>query len=344
MNDSLRDRSSTRILVVIAALVVICAGLTSAKVILVPFLLALFIAIVASAPLSWLQKKGCPLGVALSIVIVCILMFGLAWMTLIGASVKDFSANIPTYETQFRDQVAALSHLLESWGVDMGGFQMTDFIKAGSVMKFITALFNGLGNVLTNGFLILMTVTFMLLESSSFPQKLNLISISSTASLQRFDQFVKDIRHYMAIKALISLITGLCVCLWVWFLGIDYPVLWGLLAFMLNFVPNVGSMIAACPPIVLAIVQYGFVKAGFVLLGYFVLNIFMGNIMEPRLMGRGLGLSVLVVFLSLLFWGWLLGPVGMLLSVPLTVTVKMALDSHDHTRWAAILLGSAKKS
>lgn len=342
MQANLKESSSTRILVAMAALVVIFAGFSAAKVIVVPFLLALFISIAASAPLSWLQRKGVPLGLALLIVIACILIFGVAWMTLIAASVKDFSSNIPTYEYQFKEQVVAVTQLLTNWGVDMGGLQMTDVVKAGSVMKFITVLFNGLGNVLTNGFLILMTVTFMLLESSSFPRKLNSISSSSSESLQRFDQFVKDIRHYMAIKTLISMITGTVAATLVWLLGIDYPILWGLLAFMLNYVPNVGSIVAACPPAVLAVVQYGFARAILVVLVYLFLNILMGNIVEPRWMGRGLGISVLVVFLSLLFWGWLLGPVGMLLSVPLTVTVKMALDSHDHTRWASKMLGSVK--
>ena len=108
---------------------------------------------------------------------------------------------------------------------------------------------------------------------------------------------------------------------------------------MLNFVPNIGSIIAAVPPVFLAIVQFGFAKAGVVAAGYLCINVLIGNLIEPRLMGRGLGLSTLVVFLSLIFWGWVLGPVGMLLSVPLTVTVKIALDSREDTKWISILLG-----
>jgi predicted PurR-regulated permease PerM len=143
----------------------------------------------------------------------------------------------------------------------------------------------------------------------------------------------------MAIKTMISLVTGVIVTLMLLIIGVDYPLLWGLLAFVLNFVPNIGSIIAAVPAVLLAIIQLGGFYALITAPGCVVLNLFMGNVIEPRFMGRGLGLSTLVVFLSLLFWGWLLGPVGMLLSVPLTITAKIALDSRDDTRWIAILLG-----
>ena len=143
----------------------------------------------------------------------------------------------------------------------------------------------------------------------------------------------------MAIKTLISLATGVIVTLMLLIIGVDYPLLWGLLAFVLNFVPNIGSIIAAVPAVLLAVIQLGVIYALITAMAYFILNLFMGNVIEPRFMGRELGLSTLVVFLSLLFWGWLLGPVGMLLSVPLTITARIALDSRDDTRWIAILLG-----
>ena len=144
----------------------------------------------------------------------------------------------------------------------------------------------------------------------------------------------------MAIKTLISLVTGIFITIWLTIIGVDYPLLWGLLAFALNYVPNIGSIIAALPAVLLAIIQLGLMRALLAAAGYIVINLLMGSVVEPRFMGRGLGLSTLVVFLSLLFWGWILGPVGMLLSVPLTITAKIALDSRDETRWIAVLLGS----
>ncbi|MBA7685918.1 AI-2 transport protein TqsA [subsurface metagenome] len=143
----------------------------------------------------------------------------------------------------------------------------------------------------------------------------------------------------MAIKTLVSLATGVLVTIWIAIIGVDYPLLWGLLAFALNYVPNIGSIIAAIPVVLLATIQLGIIQAVAVAIGYLAVNLVMGNVIEPRFMGRGLGLSTLVVFLSLIFWGWILGPVGMLLSVPLTITAKIALDSSEETRWIGVLLG-----
>ena len=148
----------------------------------------------------------------------------------------------------------------------------------------------------------------------------------------------------MEIKTVISVLTGLLIGIWTSLLGVDFPIVLGLLAFLLNYVPNIGSMIAAVPAVLSAFIELGIGPAAVTGLGYVVVNTVMGNIIEPRFMGRGLGLSTLVVFLSLLFWGWVLGPVGMRLSVPLTMTVKIALDANEQSRWLAILLGSDVKS
>ncbi|MFC1830105.1 AI-2E family transporter [Thermodesulfobacteriota bacterium] len=194
-------------------------------------------------------------------------------------------------------------------------------------------------SVLTNGFLIIMTVIFMLLEASGMPAKLYAITGGSADSLANYHKFIDNVKQYMAIKTAVSLITGVLVTILLTIVGVDFPMLWGLLAFLLNYVPNIGSIIAAIPAVLLATIQLGLAKAGITAAVYLVINIVMGNIVEPRFMGRGLGLSTLIVFLSLLFWGWVLGPVGMLLSVLLTMTAKIALDSREETRWLSILLG-----
>ena len=137
-----------------------------------------------------------------------------------------------------------------------------------------------------------------------------------------------------------SLLTGVVIALWLWFLNVDYAVLWGLMAFLFNFVPNIGSIIAAVPAVLLALIDPGPVAAFYAACGYLVVNVIIGNVIEPRVMGKGLGLSTLVVFLSLVFWGWVFGPVGMLLSVPLTMIVKIVLEEHPETNWIAVLLGT----
>jgi predicted PurR-regulated permease PerM len=326
-------------LLTVAAFVVVVAGMSAAKVILVPFLLAAFIAIISAPPLFWLRSKGLPTWLALLIVILGVLLIALLIAGLVGSSVKDFSSQLPVYEARLRQQTIVVTGWLEKLGVDVSGLAVTEIFNPGAAMRLVATLLNSLGNVLANGFLILMTVIFILLEASSFPAKLSAVLSGPEPSLARFDNFISNVKHYMAIKTLVSLASGILVAFWLFIIGVDYPLLWGLLAFALNYVPNIGSIIAAVPAVLLAVIQLGFVRAGVAALGYLVINLLMGSVIEPRFMGRGLGLSTLVVFLSLLFWGWVLGPVGMLLSVPLTITAKMALDSSEGTRWLAVLLG-----
>jgi AI-2 transport protein TqsA len=187
-------------------------------------------------------------------------------------------------------------------------------------------------------FFILLTVIFILLEASGFPQKLHDAFPDPERIVGPFRTFMESVNRYLAIKTLFSLATGIIIWLWLAFLGVDFAPTWGMVAFFLNFVPNIGSIIAAVPAILLAVIQLGVPSALLACLGYAVVNILFGNILEPRFMGRGLGLSTLVVFISLIFWGWVLGTIGMVLSVPLTMIVKIALASDEDTRWIAIML------
>ena len=157
--------------------------------------------------------------------------------------------------------------------------------------------------------------------------------------MAQIDKLLSSVNQYIAIKTMVSMATGVIIGLVLWAINLDYWVLWGVLAFLLNYIPNIGSIIAALPAVLLALVQLGPAGAGGVAALYVVVNVVMGNAVEPRFLGKGLGLSTLVIFLSLIFWGWLLGTVGMLLSVPLTMIVKIGLESSDSSRWIALLLG-----
>ena len=178
---------------------------------------------------------------------------------------------------------------------------------------------------------------------SSIPKKLERILGDSGGTMQQLRKITEEIRRYLAIKTWICLATGTAATLLVVAAGVDNPFLWGTLTFLLNYIPTIGSFIAAIPPILLAFVQFGLTRAIVVAAGYVVLNLVIGNFIEPRVMGKGLGLSTLVVFLSMLFWGWVLGPVGMILSVPLTMMLKIVLEARDDTRWLAVLLGSSSE-
>jgi predicted PurR-regulated permease PerM len=217
---------------------------------------------------------------------------------------------------------------------------LLEYLNPGPVMGLVVGLLSEMGSALSTIILILLTVTFILLEESSFPVKLRSVLGDPQRAFPQFTKFVNDIKRYMVIKTIINLIAGITIGFWLFILGVDFPVLWGFLAFLLHYVPNIGSIVAAIPAVLLALIQLGPGPAALVAAGYLVIGFILGNVVEPRIMGRRLGLSTLVVFLSLIFWGSLLGPIGLVLCIPFTMTLKFAFENTKSMRWIAILLDS----
>jgi len=332
--------SLTRFFLGFAAFVVIVAGMKAAESLLVPFLLSIFIAVICGPPLAWMTKRGVPLILAMLVVVAFIVVFGVAVGAIVSTSINDFSQDLPVYQEKLSTITATFLAWLGGMGFDLPINQIQENIKPGTVMGMVGKALASLGNVMTNAFLILLTVIFILSESAMFHSKLERAAGEGSKSLQAIERFTSSINQYMAIKTGLSLLTGVLIMCWLWIIGVDYPVLWGLVAFLLNFVPNLGSIIAAVPAVLLALIQLGTGDALLTAVGYVFANVLVGNVLEPRMMGKGLDLSTLVVFLSLVFWGWVLGPVGMLLSVPLTMTVKIALESTGKPSIVSVLLGA----
>ncbi len=321
-----------------AALIVVIAGMHAAASLLVPFLLAAFVAIICLPPMRWLIARRVPAGLAvLSIALVLILVAALIGIFL-GTSIADFSHNLPAYQAHLQQQTDAMLAWFSRHGLTQNSQLLRDSLNPAVAMGLVGKMVAGLGNALANIFLIVLTVILLLIEGAALPNKWKLMG-RHAPSTESFGRFVASVNSYLAIKGWVSLVTGVVIAIWLAVLGVDYPVLWGLIAFLFNFVPNIGSIIAAVPALLLALVQLGPGSALAAAAGYLVVNIVMGNVVEPRFMGKGVGLSTLVVFLSLVFWGWVLGPVGMLLSVPLTMVVKLALEANPGTRWIAVLIG-----
>ena len=330
---------TSQFLIIFATFTIVVAGMKAAESLIVPFLLAAFITIVTSPPFLWMQKKGIPKALATIIIIFSFLVFIFLIAVLIGTSVNDFTSNLPLYEAKLKSQTDALVGWLINNEFLNPDFKLSKALNPSAILQFFGNAFNQFSGLLADGFLILFTVIFMLLEISSLPKKLNKILSTPDESISRVNAVYLKINKYIAIKTWISLGTGFLVFIFLVILGVDYPLLWAVLAFALNYIPTIGSIIAMIPTVLLTIIQLGIIEALIVIAGYVIINTLMGNILEPKFMGRGLELSTLVVFLSLVFWGWILGPIGMLLSIPLTITVKFALESSDETRWLAVLLG-----
>jgi len=327
-----------RLLLTLAAFVVVIAGMRASQDILIPFLLSLFIAIIVTPLLNWQRSKGIPTWAAILIIILVILIIGFLIAVLVGSSLTDFSSSLPAYQKGLSAKTAELLAFFEDKGLKIVDQTFMEFIDPGAAMRLTSSLLTGMGNLLGDTFLILLVVVFMLLEAANFSQKLEQAIPPDSLQVDRYKTFIENINRYMVIKTWTSLGTGSIATIWLTIWGVDYALLWGLLTFMFNYIPNIGSLLAAIPPVLLALVLLGPWTALAVALGYLAINMTIGSFLEPRLMGRGLGLSTLVVFLSLLFWGWVLGPVGMILSVPLTMSMKIALSSFDETQWLSRLL------
>lgn len=340
MKDHSKQSGGGRFLITAASSVIVIAGMRAAEPILVPFLIAVFIAVICMPSLSWLKSKGIPTALALLIVVAGISLIGLLMTVLIGTSLDNFSRDLPLYQARLKEKSQLFIAWFRQTGINIPEQRILEAFNPGAAMSLAAGVLSKLGSVFTNAFLILLTVIFILLEASSISAKMRVISASPDTSDTHFDTFIKNINRYMALKTATSLGTGICIAVWLAILGVNYPLLWGSFAFLLNYVPSIGSILAAVPAVLLAIIQLGTAKALLTVLGYLAVNITIGSIIEPRIMGRGLGLSTLIVFLSLIFWGWVLGPIGMLMSVPLTMAVKIALDSSEDTRWAGVLLGT----
>ncbi|WP_321390131.1 AI-2E family transporter [uncultured Desulfuromusa sp.] len=334
------EHKSAGFILTLAALIIIIAGLKTAQALLVPFLLAFFISVICAGPFFWLQQRKIPAPVALLLVISVVMLGGLVVVTLIGTSVNDFTNELPVYQDKLRIQTLTLFDWLDKLGIKISKQILLEHFNPGSIMQSAASMLATAGGVLTNSFMIMLTVVFILFEAAGMPNKLRAALPDADSSLASFEKFSTSVRQYLVIKTIVSLGTGLVVTIGLLLLGLDYAPLWGMIAFLLNYVPNIGSIIAAIPAILLAVVQLGPIHALLVAVLYLVTNVVMGNAVEPRMMGQKLGLSALVIFISLVFWGWVLGPVGMLLSVPLTMVVKIALEVNDSTRWMAILLSS----
>ena len=333
-------------LVAAAAFVVVVAGMQAAREIVVPFLMAAFLAILCGPPIAWMQRKRLPRGVAIGVVLLGMVAVGGAVMAAAWGSIRQLAALMPSYTERLRGEVASLKTELAQWhlpflegGDDAPGMQqLLEVIDPANALDVVGQFAGQLGGLFANAFLILLLVIFLIVEAAGIRDRVGAGSTDRDGALERFDRALTEINRYMGLKTFVSLVTGAVLAGWLALLGIDFPLLWGLLAFLLNFVPNLGSILAAVPPMLLGFLAAGPAKAGWVALASVVVNLVVGNVLEPRLMGRGLGLSTLVVFLSLVFWGWVLGPVGMILSVPLTMTVKIALESSPEGRaWAAWL-------
>ena len=353
--DQLDQNPGLRFLFTLAVAVILIQGLRFAQPVLLPVAVALFLAVTCLPMVFWLKSKRIPLMLAVLVTVLAVAgIFGL--LILVG------SLQLPELEAHVGTQIDAISGPLDGWlrqflvrmpwiaEAELG--DLGDAVRGLLDVPTVTALVTGATtwalSFLSTTFLVFLILAFALGEAAVLPLKLRAIAGDGVASDERFRKIIEEVQGYLVIKTLVSLATGVLLGLWTWAMGLELPLLLGLIAFILNYVPTIGSVIASVPALLLALIEVDPQTAAFagidvqgtviVGAGYLTVNIVFGNWLEPTLMGRRLGLSTLIVVLSLVFWGWLWGPLGALLSVPLTMVVKIMLENTKDLKWVAVLL------
>lgn len=354
--SQLGETPGLRLLFTLAVMVVLVYGLRLAQPIVMPFAVAGFLAVISLPIVLWLSKKRIPTPVGIPLTVLAVAsVFGLV-ILLASQQLAELQALSPEYGRALFSQVEqsflrlAQERLPEELQPALDSVRVSalsvlnDYVLAVAGGTFTRAL-----SFVTTAFLVLLILAFALSEAAVFPAKLRAVAGDRLASDERLGKVVEEVQGYLVIKTLVSLATGLVLGLWTWAMDLDSPLLLGLIAFVLNYVPTIGSVIASVPALVLALVVdfdvasstiagFDLQRAVVVGIGYLTVNVVFGNWLEPTLMGRRLGLSTLVVVLSLVFWGWLWGPVGALLSVPLTMVAKIMAENTKDLKWVGVLL------
>ena len=341
--EVLKNSSIKFALFYMSAIVIVVAGLKAASEIFVLLFLAIFIASIFSALLSYFSNKGLPKILGYTVILV-IIVFTIALLTyIVSYSLRDLSVNIIQYEEKLRAFVIdVLNGENTIFGLEVDKDQIINSLELKPFVNLSASFIGGLSTFFSKLLLLCIGVAFILAESKSFQKKLAIIFKNDKTNIHNFQLFSHNIQKYFIIKTFTSFLTGLVITIILVSFGVDYPVLWGVLAFFLNFIPVIGSLVASLPALVLSLIFLDIMSTVWLAVLYFITNVSISNIIEPKLMGRGLGLSPMFIFFSLIFWGWVLGIAGMFLAVPLTMTLKIALDSAAHTRWLGVLFSDVQ--
>lgn len=348
-SDEPRTRSESslairapRALMTAAALVLVVAGLKAGAPILVRVALAGFIVVITRPAVAWLQRRRVPSSLAIVLVVLLVFGVGALFVSLAAQSLGEIRLAFPLYSSRVQSLEAALIAWLQSLNLAVPEAIHFDFVNAERALEFATTAAREAASLTSAVVLIMIITVFGMTEANGLPTKLRR-AFGDRANLAGLRTVTDEMQHYLAIKTVVSLITGVLVAGWTALIGVDFPVFWGILAFLLNYVPNVGSIIAAIPAILVAALDLGLDGAILTAVGYVAINMVLGNIVEPTWLGRRLGLSPLVVMLSLVFWGWLWGATGVLLAVPLTMSARIMLEKSQNYTWVAVLLAPSSE-
>ena len=310
--------------------------------IFVSLMLSALLALALSPLQSWLVKKGLPSWAALILTVIVGILILVGLIAILVVGLVQFSIALPEYSDQIDELTADLTAQLDTYSVDLDGLLTGLEISTSKIVEVSVSFVSGLLGALTDVGLVIVIIAFMLAEALDLPGKIEIVRPRmGDATVDRFTRAIGHMRQYLTLTALVGAGAGVLDTIFLWIIGVPFPVLWGVLSFLLSFIPNVGFILALIPPTILALLEFGWPMAVVVIVGYIVINGLFDNVIKPKFMGEGLNLSAMLVFVSLIFWGFILGPMGAILAIPLTVLVKeLLVEADDRWSWVGILMGT----
>src|SRR5215217_7849225 len=342
ITTALRQPSMLRVMLALAAAVVVLVGMRLAAPILNPILFAVVLALLFSPLYSWIRRRGLstPLALVIMLVFVGAIFAGLFFT--LGTSISRFTERLSFYTSQLDVRLDDLDALIERLGIS--NVDLKEVVKPGALADALGVVLSGIAGFLSDLFLILVIMLFLLAEGAAMMDRLRASVPEGNAQVAGLIEVGHNVVRQFGLRAVVNLVTAIGVTVLLVVLGVDFPLLWGILTFFLSFVPYVGLFIALTPAVVLALAEFGLSRALVVIVGVTLINIVAENVLSPMLMGRGLNLSPTVVFLSFMLWAWVLGGPGAFLAVPITLFVIGMLETFPETRWLASLMGASSPS
>jgi len=326
-----------KILIYSTFAVILTVGMREIAPILTTILFSVFAALILTPLVRWLKHRGLSSGLSVLLVILLFALIVAILGTMVVAAAIEFGSQIPIYHDQLTEFINIMTHYLPSSG-DLSANSILRSIVSITI-SLMAGIINGLVNAGTTAGIIILTTGFLLIDTASTPEKINQ-EIEKQSELQlRLSRFGKKLVKFIFIRAEVNVITAVLITIIFLIGGIDYAILWGVLIFLLSYIPYIGLVIASIPPTMLALFKYGPLGALAVIVVIFVVDGLAENVLFPSLMGKGLRLSPAFLFLALIYWNFVLGTSGVLLSIPLTMVLKVILESFEETKWLARLMG-----
>jgi predicted PurR-regulated permease PerM len=345
MNSAMKDPPLFKAVLMLAAIAIFLLAMRQASEILAPILLAFVLAICTTPFLYWFMKKGASGGLALIITILIDVVIVVLIVWLVSMSLSDFPETISSYSGRINEIEGQLGVVVDNLGIETEDLETKaeDTSVTASLLQFVAGFAGGIVSGISNWITILMVGIFILVEATIMPKKIKSLTDESDQDVKQILGLNEGLRQYMIINAGVGALAGVLNTILLYLLGVEFAILWGLLSFFMSFIPSIGFLISVIPPAIMALLQFGPTQMLIVIGAFILINFLVDNVIKPRFIEEGVNISVTVTFISLIIWGWVLGPIGAILAVPMAIILQAVLDSREETRWLAYLMGSGSE-